>query len=61
MSRCMCGHHANGSRPAAWCERRDMRDGDLALSGGRSQIDTTKVCDRNRSLLIQSQYRALEF
>ena len=20
MSRCMCGHHANGSRPAAWCE-----------------------------------------
>jgi len=33
MSRCMCGHHANGSRPAACCERRDMRDGDLALSG----------------------------
>ena len=37
MSRCMCG--------------RDMRDGDLALSGERSQIDTTNVCDRNRSLL----------
>ena len=38
MSRCMCGHHANGSRPAAWCERRDMRDGDLALSGGRVKL-----------------------
>ena len=50
MSR--CGHHANGSRPAAWCDGGDMRDGDLALSGGQSQIDTTNVCDRNRSLLI---------
>ena len=20
MSRCTCGHHPNGSRPAAWCE-----------------------------------------
>ena len=42
MSRCMCGHHANGSRPAAWCERRDMRDGDLALSGEDCADDATE-------------------
>jgi len=61
MSRCMCEHHANGSRPAAWCDGGDMRDGGSGPQRWASQINTTNVCDGSRSLLIQSQYRALEF
>jgi hypothetical protein len=33
MSRCMCGHHANGFASGRQVRSRDMRDGDLALSG----------------------------
>jgi len=51
MSRCMCGHHANGSRPAAWCEGA-MRDGDLALSGQDYTGDTTAILGANEAGIV---------